>query len=425
MGGPVYGEDPAGAGNIGVGARSQRGAVWVRLHAGPLAAVVDELVEWLSGQGYASTTQLNLARAAVRLSRWMVVENLSLGELDQDVVLRMVREDNEHHPAHCSANENVSAVLRFLRESGHLHRGEVAAVTLRPAEACLMAWLRFLEAEQGQGASWIGKARKVGESFLELIEGPSGELVWEHVDVAMANGFLQSAVAGYSSSTAQSTAALLRGLLSWAAVNGWVPDGTVAGVLSPRRIHSGLPKGLSDSEIAALKAAVNLQGPAGYRDMAVIVMLARLGVRVGEVAALTLEDLNWRAPFVRVVGKGGRVLVLPLPVDVGQSLVDYLQVRRAEPGERGVFTRSLPPFKALTRVGITEIIYKHARLAGLEGVYAHRLRHAAAAQVIAGGGDIRQVQELLGHTGLGSSMTYARVDMVPLRPMAPSWGNLP
>ncbi|WP_259678366.1 tyrosine-type recombinase/integrase [Arthrobacter oryzae] len=171
--------------------------------------------------------------------------------------------------------------------------------------------------------------------------------------------------------------------------------------------------------------AVDPGGPTGSRDMAIIVMLARLGVRVGEVAGLTLDDINWREPSLRVVGKGGRVLILPMPVDVGEALVAYLRVRRAEPGERGVFIRSLPPFKALNRAGVTEIIFKHARLAGLEGVYAHRLRHTAATQILAGGGNFRQVQELLGHAGLASSMTYARVDMVPLRPLAPSWGNLP
>ena len=157
----------------------------------------------------------------------------------------------------------------------------------------------------------------------------------------MVNEFLVRAVAGYSSSTAQSTAALLRGLLTWAAANGWMRDGIAEGVLSPRRIRAGLPKGLTDSEVAALKDAVDRDSVTGKRDWAIIVMLARLGVRVGEVAGLRLDDLNWREPSLRVVGKGGRVLVLPMPVDVGEALVDYLRVRRADHGERAVFIRSL------------------------------------------------------------------------------------
>ena len=112
-------------------------------------------------------------------------------------------------------------------------------------------------------------------------------------------------------------------------------------------------------------------------------------------------------------------------VSKGETLVDYLRVRRCDPAERSLFVRSLPPLQALHRTGVTEVVSKHARLAGLQGVYAHRLRHTAACQVLAGGGNIRQVQELLGHASLASSMTYARVDTESLRGLAPSWGRLP
>lgn len=398
---------------------------WPLLQAGPLAAVAGDFIGWLTEQGYASTTQVNLSRAAVRLGTWMITENLKLGELDRARVIGMIQEDNDFYPGHCSANQNVSAVLRFLIEKDHLRPTEVPDAERCSAEECLVAWLRFLQVEQGQGVSWIYKAGRVAAPFLTLLEQPSGELAWERVDVRMANEFLQTAVAGYSSSTAQCTAALLRGLLLWAATNGWLQDGVALGILSPRRIRAGLPKGLTPGEVAALKDAVDFESATGRRDLAVIVMLARLGVRVGEIAGLTLDDINWSEPSLRMVGKGGRVLILPMPVDVGETLVDYLRIRHASPGERGVFIRSLPPFKALSRGGIGEIVFKHARIAGLHGMYPHRLRHTAATKILAEGGDLRQVQELLGHASLSSSVTYARVDMVPLRPLAPSWGKLP
>jgi len=296
-----YFEGSSMVGNTPTGACSRPERVWARLQAGPLAAIVEELIQGLSDQRYAPTTQMNLARAAVRLGGWMLAENLILDNLDQVCVMRMVQEDNARAPKHCSANQNVSAVFRFLNETGDLRPERVIHTELRPAQACLDAWVQYLEVEQGQGASWLGKARKVGEAFFKLIEGPSGELCWERVDVAVANDFLQRAVAGYSSSTAQSTAALLRGFLSWAAANGWVNSGVAFGVLSPRRIRSDLPKGLNSSEVAALKSAVDLQSRTGRRDMAVIVMLARLGVRAGEVAGLTLEDINWRDPSLQAL----------------------------------------------------------------------------------------------------------------------------
>lgn len=396
-----------------------------RRDAGPIAAVMEELIGWMAVQGYAASTQRNIVRAAARLGSWMVDEGLTLDDVDAGRVVRMVGVDNEHHPEHRSANENLSAVLRFLGETGRIRSASPPHAQPRPVEVCLAGWLRFLEVGQGQGTSWIEKARRLGGSFLERIEDRSGRLCWERVDAAMANDFLGRSVAGYSSSTAQCSAALLRGLLTWSAANGWIGEEVAAGVLSPRRVRTGLPKGLSAAQVAALKSAIDLESPSGRRDMAIIVMLARLGVRAGEVAGLRLDDLNWREPSVRVVGKGGRVLVLPMPVDVGEALVGYLRVRRADAGERGVFIRSMPPLRALSRAGITEIVSKHGRAAGLEGVHAHRLRHAVASQVLAGGGNIRQVQELLGHANMASSMMYARVDMAPLQPLAPSWGRWP
>lgn len=398
---------------------------WPALQAGPLADVAEEFIGWLAAQGYAATTQVNLSRAAIRLGTWMSTQNLQLGDLDQTRAVAMVQDDNDRYPEHCSANQNFSAVLRFLIDTGHLKVASTVQDQLLPAEVCLAAWLQYLEVEQGQGSSWLDKARKVGESFFRLIEAPSGDLVWERVTVAMTNDFVQRAISGYSSSTAQSTVALVRSLLSWAAENGWVSTELPSGILTARRIRSDPPKGLSTREVTALKNAIDPHSRTGKRDLAVIVMLARLGVRAGEVAGLTLEDINWQEPALRVVGKGGRILILPIPVDVGETLVDYLRVRTAEPGERAVFIRSLPPFKALNRVGITEIVYKHARIAGLTGIYAHRLRHTAATQILAKGGNLREVQELLGHSSLASSLTYARVDMVPLRPLAPPWGKLP
>jgi site-specific recombinase XerD len=409
----------------GPGAGGWQERIWPRRQAGPLAVVMMELIDWLVAEGYAPTTQRNHVRAAARLGSWLDANGVKLEDVDAACVTRLVEQDNERHPGHRSANENVSAVLRFLREAGHLKPSPAATWPLRPAEACLVQWLRFLEVEQERGASWLDKGRRLGERFLALVEDEAGDLHWERVDVVMANEFLVRAVAGYSSSTAQGAAALLRGLLTWAAASGWVRDGIADGVLSPRRVRTGLPKGLTDREVAALKDAVDPDSATGKRDLAIIVLLARLGVRVGEVAGLRLEDLNWHEPSLRVVGKGGRVLVLPMPVDVGEALVDYLRVRRADRAERGVFIRSLPPLTALHRAGVGHIVLKYGRLAGLDGVYAHRLRHTVAGQVLAGGGTLRQVQELLGHANLASSMTYTRVDMTPLRPLAPSWGRLP
>lgn len=126
-------------------------------------------------------------RAAARLGSWLDAEGVELEDLDVECVIRLVRQDNEHHPEHRSANENVSAVVRFLQETGRLKSSPVAAPRQRATQASLTAWLRFLQVEQGQGASWLYKARQFGERFLALLEDEGGDLHWERVDVATVN----------------------------------------------------------------------------------------------------------------------------------------------------------------------------------------------------------------------------------------------
>lgn len=402
-----------------------RQKIWPQRGAGPLAMTMAEFIDWLLKQGYAPSTQRNHVRAAARLGSWMIDAGLELKDLDTDHVGDMVSRDNQRHPRHRSSNENVSAVVRFLQETGRIATVVALEMPTRPVQVCLGAWLRFLAEEQERGPSWVDKARRFGREFLELIEDEDGQLAWEEVGAGMANDFLARAVAGYSSSTAQSMAALLRGLLTWAASQGWISETIALGVLSGRRIRPALPAAMTGDEVAALQRAVDLTSPIGLRDAAIIIMLCRLGIRTGEAAGLSLDDIDWRTPSLRVVGKGGRVLVLPIPVDVGEALVDYLRVRRADPGERGVFIRSMPPLTALGRTGISYVVTRYARIAGLEGVYAHRLRHTLASQVLTTGGTLKHVTELLGHTSSATALTYARVDMGPLRRLAPVWGELP
>lgn len=171
---------------------------WPAHQAGPLAGVAEEFIGRLAAKGYAATMQVNLSRAAIRLGTWMSTQNLQLGDLEQTRVVAMVQDDNVRYPEHCSANQNFSAVLRFLGETGHLKVASTFQEQFLPAEACLAAWLQYIEVEQCQGSSWLYKARKVGESFFRLIEAPSGDLGWERVNVAMTNDFVQRAVADYS-----------------------------------------------------------------------------------------------------------------------------------------------------------------------------------------------------------------------------------
>jgi site-specific recombinase XerD len=160
----------------------------------------------------------------------------------------------------------------------------------------------------------------------------------------------------------------------------------------------------------------------GRRDVAILTLLARLGLRAGEVAALRLEDIDWRRGEITVVGKGNRHERLPLPVDVGEALVSYLNGSRpATTADREVFLGPRAPHRALTRGAVTQLVARAARRCGLGTIYAHRLRHTAATTMLRAGASLEEIGLVLRHRHALSTAGYAKVDHERLRELARPW----
>jgi integrase len=159
----------------------------------------------------------------------------------------------------------------------------------------------------------------------------------------------------------------------------------------------------------------------GRRDYAVLVTLLRLGLRASEAAALTLEDIDWRAGEITVHGKGRRDERLPLPADVGQAITAYLTRGRPVTGCREVFLRAVAPAGPLGRGGISCIVRRACRRAGVPPVGAHRLRHTTACQMAEAGAPLTEIGQVLRHQSLASTANYARVSIAELRKLAQPW----
>ena len=186
---------------------------------------------------------------------------------------------------------------------------------------------------------------------------------------------------------------------------------------------AGLPKALEPAQVAALLASCDPDIAAGRRDFAMLTMLARLGLRAGEVAALTLEDIDWRAGEITVCGKGNRAGRLPLPADAGEAIAAYLRDGRPAPfeGDRRVFLRVRAPHRGLTTGGVTEAVFSAGRRAGIGPVHAHRLRHSAATAMLRAGAPLTEIGQVLRHRRLLSTAIYAKTDLTALRTLARPW----
>jgi integrase/recombinase XerD len=175
-------------------------------------------------------------------------------------------------------------------------------------------------------------------------------------------------------------------------------------------------------QVDALLASCDRSTVIGIRDLAIVTVLARLGLRAAEVAGLSLEDIDWRAGELVVRGEGARVERLPLPVDVGEAIVRYLRDGRpASAQDRAVFVRVRAPHNRLSPGAVTYVVEAAALRAGLRQIHAHRLRHTAASETLRAGATLPEVGQVLRHRHARSTAIYAKVDRDGLRQIARPW----
>jgi integrase/recombinase XerD len=264
-------------------------------------------------------------------------------------------------------------------------------------------------------AHWV---RPFVEQVVELDEEPDLAML-RSVDVQR---FLVANLPGLSRKSAQMTACALRAFLRFCYTEGIVEASLSAAVpaVAHRRL-TGLPEGLTPQQVDALLDACDRGTPTGRRDYAVIVCLHRLGLRCAEATGLALDDVDWETGTLIVHGKGGRHDRLPVPVDVGEALVDYLRHGRPDTSSRAVFVRARAPFTAVAPSSLSCIVARAARRAGLGTVHAHRLRHTAATRALNAGASLDEVAQLLRHAGTATTMVYAKTDQNRLAGLARPW----
>jgi site-specific recombinase XerD len=186
---------------------------------------------------------------------------------------------------------------------------------------------------------------------------------------------------------------------------------------------SGLPKSLPPEQVRQLLASCDRSQPVGERDYALLLLLARLGLRAGEVLAMRLEDLDWQAGEILVRGKGQRLERLPMPRDVGKALVAYLR-RRPSCAAREVFVRTRAPYRGLANdAGIDSIVRRALQRAGLDPPLkgAHLLRHSLATDMLRRGASMGEIGQILRHRRPSTTEIYAKVDVEALRTLATPW----
>jgi site-specific recombinase XerD len=375
----------------------------------------------LAAEGYAVEPANRNLRTLAHVSRWMDDQGLSAGQLSTarlEEFLEARRREGYHHAL------SIRAVMPLI---GYLRRAGAGGVPLEAAAGSgaldLVAeeYRRYLVTERALTADVVRKYIRLAREFLAVCEPPDGPGLSE-LPAARVTDYVVAQCRGRPPGSAKFVVTALRSLLQFLFLTGHTRCQLVSAV--PTVAHWGagsLPRALAPQAVAALLASCDVTTLAGRRDRAILVLLARLGLRAGEVAALEPGDLDWRAGEISVRGKGSRRERLPLPADAGEALVAYLHGGRLRVRCRKVFLRLNAPIEGLTVAAVTAVVYRACARAGLPRAGAHRLRHSAASAMLAGGGTLTEVGQVLRHARLGTTAIYAKIDFAALRSLARPW----
>jgi integrase/recombinase XerD len=318
------------------------------------------------------------------------------------------------------SSQSLALPLEYLRELGVV---PVPAPPLAqgPCEELLAEYRRYLLVERQLSEhtvldAYVPAARLLLEGW-ERLDGLGPERL-SAADVSM---FVARECPKRSVSAARDLVCALRSFLRYLHLAGVIEAPLVWAVASVADLRDRtLPRGVEPTVVRELLASCDRRTLVGRRDHAILLLLSRLGLRAGEVAAITLDDLDWGGGLLLVHGKGSRQDLLPLPVDVGEAIVSYLR-RRPRCECRGLFVRVNAPRGRLNRSTVAWVVRAACDRAGLPRVGAHRLRHTAATEMLRHGASLVEIGQVLRHREPKTTAIYAKVDRRALSALARPW----
>lgn len=400
-----------------------RSRVLRRLRTSPFGDCIDLYFESFLASGYSkhhATSSITLLGDFVG---WLTDRGFASRDINEQLVQAFLDWRQRRRPLRAgdrSALRRLIAVLRAAR----LVAPAVPPV-LDPADQLLERYRRYLVQRRGLSAGSAEGYVWFNRRFLHDIAftTPDDFTRLTQADIV---GYVERHAHDGSPATAKILCARLRSLLRYVHVEGYVAHDLATCVPSVKRWRfASLPTSLSAKQLRQVFESCDRSSAVGRRDYAVLMMLARLGLRANEVATLTLDDIDWRSGLFHIQGKGRQRATMPLPSDIGSALADYLRHGRPASDTRRVFLRSCPPYVGFpTAQGIRDIARRALKRAGVSGLAhhgSHVLRHSLATALLRSGATLTQIGQVLRHRHHDTTRIYAKIDLASLRPLALAW----
>ena len=390
---------------------------------GPLAVHVDSFLDDLRAAGYAPAAVTKRRSIVTSFIRWIQAERVEVPDLSDGHLATFLK----RRPHRWATPKERPTVRRFL---AHVRARRMAAppatMSVSPAEELAERYVGFLRTERGLAENSILVYAPPARDFLAYRVSQAGSLALDALEAEAVHAFLVARIANRSAESSRLLTVALRSLLRFLFLRGETPRDLSAAIPMVRTYRQAtVPAGLSPEEVERVLATPDASTSRGRRDSAILLLLARLGLRASEIISLELGDLHWRAGEIVVHGKGPRLDHVPLLADVGAAVARYRHTDRGITGSRRVFLRLIPPRVGLSRpCAIDHIVRLALARAGVRPRHrrvAHLFRHSLATRMIRHGASIAEIAEVLRHRSQTTTAIYAKVSFEALRGVARSW----
>jgi site-specific recombinase XerD len=395
----------------------------LRLRRGPLGPHIDKFAGNLTEKGYCELSVRRKLRLVAALNRWLSAKALKLRQLNEGLSRAFLKAQWKRVLRLSGDEATLKLLLRHLREAEVIPPLPIPSVKTGK-EILGKAYERFLFQERGFAPATVPVYLGIANRFLSQ-RFSSGTVRLSTISPKDIVEFILGEARTNGRKWVQLTATVLRSFLGFLYQHGKVAINLAAAVPAvPVWRLSELPRFLESEAVEKLLKCSDQGGEHGSRDYAVLLLLARLGLRASEIVNLNLEDLNWESSELLVKGKGGRIDRLPLMRDAGQALANYLQNWRPKCSVRSVFIRLKAPRRGFSSsAGVDFIVAQALTRANLHPANrgAHVLRHSLATRMLRSGASLTEIGEVLRHQQCQTTEIYAKVDFASLRALAQPW----
>jgi site-specific recombinase XerD len=395
-----------------------------RAPEGPLSAYIRPFADLLSARGYAPKSIHRQVHLAACFSHWLQGQGVALPHVTADHATQYLRYRAQQVKPYQGDVAALQHVIGFLHREGVVPPETVPVRRLTPAELWTQQYEHHLREGRGLAEATIVNYVPFIDRFLQdrFADGPVTLSCLSAHDVVR---FVQRQAPRLHQKRAKLMTSALRSFLRYAQYRGDVGLELAAAVpVVPNWAMSSIPRAISADQVRQLLASIDQRTAMGRRDYAILLLLARLGLRSSEVVGLELDDIDWNRAILTVCGKGSLRHEFPLSPEVGQAIAAYLSDGRPPSTSRRVFLRTKAPIQGFRSASGVGSIVRHAlQRAGIQAPThgTHQFRHGLATDLLQQGASLSEIGDVLGHRHPQTTMIYTKVDLEALRTLALPW----